>query len=140
MFAQSKIVWGVICPTFCGSTASSTQYASDGRQPPQALDERAATYGSRICHHGEGPLVGPERDQGRAYAIWISSGCRSGTARRDWFAAEEEVLVEFCRRRTRPAVSGWTLRQTRKKSARGFASKQRRSAEYSRSEGLPPLR
>jgi hypothetical protein len=79
------------------------------------------------------------RTQDRAYAVWISSGCRSGTALRDWLQAEAEVLIEFCRLHVRPAGRCSAARRTRKKSAVGAASNRRTAAVSSQTEGLSQL-
>ena len=75
-----------------------------------------------------------KRIEARAYAKWVASGCRNATALRDWVEAEEEVLVEFCRRRMRPAARGGASCGTRGKPVAGSASKRRPTPAYSRTE------
>jgi hypothetical protein len=54
-----------------------------------------------------------KRIEARAYAKWLAAGCRNATALKDWIEAEDEVLVEFCRRHMRPAARGRTSCGTR---------------------------
>jgi Protein of unknown function (DUF2934) len=62
------------------------------------------------------------RTRERAYAIWVLSGCPSGTALRDWLQAEDEVLIEFCRRHSRSSDCGRVSGRARKQFAVGTAS------------------
>jgi hypothetical protein len=75
----------------------------------------------------------------RAHAIWVSSGCRSGTVLRDWLQAEDEVLVEFCRQHMRPSAPGQHSCEKRKKSAAGMGSNRRAAAVYLQIKRFPQL-
>ncbi len=88
-----------------------------------------------------GPLITAEEHlrvqnqiESRAHAIWVSAGCPGGTALGDWIQAEEDMLIEFCRRHMRPSLGGGASRQTGKRPAAGTASKRRASAAILRWE------
>ncbi len=69
-----------------------------------------------------------QRTEERAYAIWVSSGCRSGTALRDWLQAEYEVLLEFCRQYR--IQSGRIAGQSRCAQEVSFSETRRRPSRF----------
>jgi hypothetical protein len=79
-----------------------------------------------------------ERTHRRAYEIWVSSGCRTGSALNDWLQAEDEVLIEFCQRHMQSSARSGAASRERKLSVSATDLRRHPAGLRSRSE-LPPL-
>jgi hypothetical protein len=114
-------------------TVLNSHPAVDGRpMRPMRMQPHTAAAGHVITR--EDNLWVHRLTKARAYAIWVSSGCRCGTALRDWVQAENEVLVEFCAQQVRPFARGRASCERRKRFSARSASNRQAAAVYSQTE------